>query len=209
MRLKSSFFVFMLLIYRATLGQEIISSTPRHAIQQQYILETFMRDKEKIEVKDTIQLNSLFQVVESSWKEYVKDSLSNGKIKLQVEALNNLDAYSYLMTLIWKTGKAEIKEELQSHLFKEYMLPSLKKDYLIVKSNPSLETLKYIWVGSLSNTISFGSNYTSDVSTYNEFYDLFFDLKNFLKSLNKSDQETKDYAHRLLSEGKGYEYDII
>ena len=189
-------------------GQSNRDFVPRHSIQQTFISRTLPGTNQKSKITNTDQLDHLLQSVQESWRDYVKDSLSLGKTPAEVETLMNLDAYSYLMTLIWSTGNYEIQENLRCHLFAKYMMPSLAFDLNIVRSNPDLRNLRNIWPGSLSNTVIFGSTCTTDTTTYNDFYRLYSELNNFLTSLTGRDAETEAHIKKLLPLLAEFKYDV-
>jgi hypothetical protein len=189
------------------IGQKAEPIRLRHSIQQKFIVNEFILKNKKLVISDTIELDSLFTVVKKSWKLYVKDSLSIQNNNLSVEALNNLDAYSYYWTLLSITGQTNQKKEIEHYLFKNYMLPSLIKDYQIIKTNPILSNLKLIWAGSLSNTLSFGVKYYDNSGTSKSYYELFNNLKGLLLSFENAD-ETEAYAAKLLNFLYDNEYEI-
>jgi thiol-disulfide isomerase/thioredoxin len=190
------------------IGQKAEPIRLRFTIQQQFIFNKFISNGKELSINDTIQLDSLFNVVNISWKSFVKDSLSTQKTNLSVQTLINLDAYSYYMTLRGITGQSDQKKEIEFHLFKDYMLPSLINDYQFIKTNPSLSNLKLIWAGSLSNTLGYGVKYYDNTETFRSYYELFKNLKVLLQSLGNSDNETKAYAAKLLNFLSENEYEI-
>jgi thiol-disulfide isomerase/thioredoxin len=88
------------------------------------------------------------------------------------------------------------------------MLPSLINDYQFIKTNPSLNNLKLIWAGSLSNTLMFGVKYYDNSETSKSFYELFKNLNVLLESLENSDNETKAYVAKLLNFLQYYDFEI-
>jgi len=128
---------------------------------------------------------------------FVKDSLSLYKNNIPDEVLASLDAYSYYLTLASITRRYEQKKDIEYHLFKYYMLPSLINDYQYIKANHSLSNLKLIWAGSLSNTVILGAEYFNNIETFRSFYNLYNKLKELLNSFENSDDETKAYAAKL------------
>ena len=190
------------------IGQKAEPIRLRFTIQQQFIFNKFISNGKELSINDTIQLDSLLNVVNISWKSFVKDSLSTQKTNLSVQTLINLDAYSYYMTLRGITGQSDQKKEIEFHLFKDYMLPSLINDYQFIKTNPSLSNLKLIWAGSLSNTLGYGVKYYDNTETFRSYYELFKNLKVLLQSLGNSDNETKAYAAKLLNFLQYYDFEI-
>jgi thiol-disulfide isomerase/thioredoxin len=190
------------------IGQKAEPIRLRFTIQQQFIFNKFISNGKELSINDTIQLDSLLNVVNISWKSFVKDSLSTQKTNLSVQTLINLDAYSYYMTLRGITGQSDQKKEIEFHLFKDYMLPSLINDYQFIKTNPSLNNLKLIWAGSLTNTLIYGAKYYDNSETSKSFYELFKNLKVLLQSLGNSDNETKAYAAKLLNFLQYYDFEI-
>ena len=166
-------FIFTFFICETMIGQKAEPIRLRFTIQQQFIFNKFISNGKELSINDTIQLDSLFNVVNISWKSFVKDSLSTQKTNLSVQTLINLDAYSYYMTLRGITGQSDQKKEIEFHLFKDYMLPSLINDYQFIKTNPSLSNLKLIWAGSLSNTLGYGVKYYDNTETFRLYYELF------------------------------------
>jgi hypothetical protein len=159
-------FIFAFFICETMIGQKAESIRLRHTIQQQFLSNEFPSKNDKLNINDTLQLDSLFSYVNKSWKSFVKDSLINNKSNISVQALNNLDAYSYYLTLRSITGQNELNNDIEYHLFKNYMLPSLINDYQFIKTNPSLSNLKLIWAGSLSNTLGYGVKYYDNTETF-------------------------------------------
>ena len=200
-------FIFAFFALETITGQRTEPVRPRHYFQQKFILNEFLLKKKKLVINDTLKLDSLFTIVNKSWRSFVKDSLSTHN-NLPVEALNNLDAYSYLWTLLNITGQTDQKKEIEYHLFKNYMLPSFINDYQFIKRNPSLSSLKLIWAGSLSNTLDIGVKYYDNSETFKSFYELFKNLKELLHSFDNSDDETKAYAAKLQNFLHGNEYEI-
>jgi thiol-disulfide isomerase/thioredoxin len=201
-------FIFAILISETLIGQKAEPIRLRHSYQQKFIINEFLLKKQKIVIDNTIELDSLFTVVTNSWKLYVKDSLSTDNNNIPAEALNNLDAYSYLWTLLSVTGKTEQRAEIELHLFKNYMLPSLICDYQYIRANPSLNSLKLIWAGSLSNTLFFGVKYYDNSETFKSFYELHNNLKALLHSFENSDELTKAFAAKLLNFMYESDYEI-
>ncbi len=188
-------------------GQKAEQIRLRYPVQQQFILNKFILNKDKISINDTLQLDSLLSVVKKSWNAFVEDSLSNSSYSFSVEALNNLDAYSYLFALLSMTGKYDQNKEISYHLFKCYMLPSLIKDFQIISEDPSLDNLKLIWRGSLENSLAEGVEYYENSETFKRFYELFMNLKTLLVSYKNSD-ESNAYVAMLLNELHEYDYEI-
>jgi thiol-disulfide isomerase/thioredoxin len=201
-------FIFAFFICETIIGQKAESIRLRHTIQQQFLSNEFPSKNDKLNINDTLQLDSLFSYVNKSWKSFVKDSLINNKSNISVQALNNLDAYSYYLTLRSITGQNELNNDIEYHLFKNYMLPSLINDYQFIKTNPSLSNLKLIWAGSLSNTLGYGVKYYDNTETFRSYYELFKNLKVLLQSLGNSDNETKAYAAKLLNFLQYYDFEI-
>lgn len=200
--------IFAFITFETMIGQKAEPIRLRHSIQQKFIVNEFILKNKNLVISDTIKLDSLFTVVKKSWKLYVKDSLSIQNNNLSVEALNNLDAYSYYWTLLSITGQTNQKKEIEYYLFKNYMLPSLINDYQFIKTNPILSNLKLIWAGSLSNTLSFGVKYYDNSETSKSYYELFNNLKGLLLSFENADEATKAYATKLLNFLHEYEYEI-
>jgi thiol-disulfide isomerase/thioredoxin len=201
-------FIFAFLTSVTMIGQKAGPIRLRYTLQQQFIFNKFLSNGKGLSINDTMQLDSLFNIVNKSWKSFVKDSLSTQNTNLSVQTLNNLDAYSYCMTLRGITGQIDLKKEIEFHMFKNYMLPSLISDYQFIKTNPSLSNLKLIWAGSLSNTLGIGVTYYDNSETFKSFYELFKNLKTLLQSLGNSDDETKAYAAKLLNFLHENEYEI-
>jgi thiol-disulfide isomerase/thioredoxin len=200
--------IFTFLMSETMIGQKAEPIKMRYTIQQQFLRNEFSSKKGKLNINDTIQLDSLFRNVNISWKSFVKDSLLDDKKQLPIQALNNFDAYSYFLTLASLTGHYDQKSEIEYHLFKYYMLPSLINDYQFIKTNPSLSNLKLIWAGSLVNTLMFGVKYYDNSETSKSFYSLVKNLKTLLQSLGKLDDDTKTYASKLLNFLNENEYEI-
>jgi thiol-disulfide isomerase/thioredoxin len=190
------------------IGQKAEPIKLRYTLQQQFLSNEFYSKKGKLNINDTLQLDSLFINVNKLWKSYVKDSLLNNKASLPAQALNNFDAYSYFVTLASITGHYDQKKEIEFHLFKNYMLPSLINDYQFIKTNPSLSNLKLIWAGSLTNTLRFGVKYYDNTEIFRSFYELFKNLTELLHSFENSNDETKKYAEKLLHFLREDEYEI-
>jgi thiol-disulfide isomerase/thioredoxin len=197
MKSISLVFFFIFLALKTMIGQKAEEAKPRYYFQQKYIQYIFDQMDKKPIIDDTLQLDKLFSDVNKSWKTFVKDSLSIQNCKIPVEALSNLDAYSYYLTLASITRRYEQKKDIEYHLFKYYMLPSLINDYQYIKTNPSLSNLKLIWAGSLSNTLLFGAKYFDNTETFRSFYNLYNKLKELLNSFQNSDEETKTYVAKL------------
>ncbi len=193
--------------FETLIGQKAEPVRLRHSIQQEFIVNEFILKNKKLVICDTMKLDSLFTVVQKSWKLYVKDSLSIQNNNLSVEALNNLDAYSYYWTLLSITGQTRQNEDIEYYLFKNYMLPSLISDYQFIKTDPTPSNLKLIWAGSLSNTLSFGVKYYDNSGTSKSFSELFKNLKGLLLLFENADEATKAYATKLLNFLHEYEYE--
>jgi hypothetical protein len=170
----------------------------RHTLQQQFILKRYLLNNKKPEIKDTLQLDSVFTFVDKAWRAFVKDSLNSKTIGYSVEALNNLDAYSYLWMLMIINNNVDNDKELMFRLTKKYMLPSLMYDVQFVKNNPTLTNLKLIWNGSL-NMMYYGNEYFTNSDDFNAFYRLYVNLKELLNSDNDSDNETRAYKASILN----------
>lgn len=200
-------FISLFIILSTLSAQESEPERLRHGIQLQFISNYFSNTKE-LNINDTLQLDSLFSRVNKAWKSFVIDSLGTNINDLSIEALNNLDAYSYLMMFFKVTERTEQNNELELHLYKSYMLPSMINDLKVCNKDQSLSNLKLIWRGSLSNLLHFGVKYYDNFETSNDFYELFRSLKKTLSSYNNSDTETKAYALKLQYSLKEYEYEI-
>jgi len=201
-------FIFAFFTFETIIGQKAEPVMPRHYFQQKFIKNEFLLNNKQLVISDTLKLDSLFTRMQKSWKSFVKDSLINNKSNLSVQALNNLDAYSYFTTLASITGHYDQTKEIEFHLFKNYMLPSIVNDYQSFKMDPSLLNLKLFWAGSLSNTLMFGVKYYDNSETSKSFYYLFKNLKTLLQSLGNSEDETKAYAAKLLNFISENEYEI-
>ena len=99
MRSIKLIFIIAFFICETMIGQKAGSIRLRHTIQQQFLSNEFPSKNDKLNINDTLQLDSLFSYVNKSWKSFVKDSILSDKNNLPVQALNNIDAYSYLATL--------------------------------------------------------------------------------------------------------------
>lgn len=185
---------------------------PRYFFQQDFISKNFISPqlKQKPLIIESIRnVDSLFQTIEQSWEKYVKDSLSTLEINLSTQVLNNLDAYSYMWAVFGLSQKLQLPQEVEKHLFSNYMLPSLIKDYETIQLNPSEAHLKLIWAGSLGNTLSFGTKYTFDTKTLHSFYNLFDDLQKLFELFSSADDiEIKKYSDNLLRSLDYYKYEI-
>lgn len=201
-------FIFTFLTFGTIIGQKADQVMPRHYFQQKFIMNEFLLNNKKLVINDTLKVDSLFTAMRKSWKSFVKDSLINSKNNISVQALNNLDGYSYYLTLRSVTGQNELNDNIEYHLFKDYMLPSLINDYQFIKLNPSLRNLNLIWAGSLSNTFIIGAKYYDNTQTFRSFYKLLKNLQELLHSFENSDNETKTYAAKLLNYLKENEYEI-
>lgn len=201
-------FIFTFLTFGTIIGQKADQVMPRHYFQQKFIMNEFLLNNKKLVINDTLKVDSLFTAMQKSWKSFVKDSLINSKNNISVQALNNLDGYSYYLTLRSVTGQNELNDNIEYHLFKDYMLPSLINDYQFIKLNPSLRNLNLIWAGSLSNTFIIGAKYYDNTQTFRSFYKLLKNLQELLHSFENSDNETKTYAAKLLNYLKENEYEI-
>jgi hypothetical protein len=146
-------FIFAFLTFETIIGQKTEPVMPRYYFQQKFIMNEFLLNNKKLVISDTLKVDSLFTTMQKSWKSFVKDSLINNKSNISVQVLNNLDAYSYYLTLRSITGQNELNNDIEYYLFKNYMLPSLINDYQFIKTNSSLSNLKLVWAGSLSNTL--------------------------------------------------------
>ena len=91
--------IFVFLTSGTMIGQKAEPIILRFTIQQQFIINKFLSNGKHLSINDTIQMDSLFSSVNKYWKLFVKDSLSIQKTNLSIQALNNLDAYSYSMRL--------------------------------------------------------------------------------------------------------------
>jgi|ERR1035437_3354696 thiol-disulfide isomerase/thioredoxin len=201
-------FILTFLTFETIIGQKAEPVMPRHYFQQRFIGNEFLLNNKRLVISDTLKVDSLFTAMQKSWKSFVKDSLINNKSNISVQALNNLDAYSYYLTLRSITGQNELKNDIEYHLFKNYMLPSLINDYQFIKTSPSLSNLKLIWAGSLSNTLGYGVKYYDNTETFRSYYELFKNLTELLHSFENSNDETKTYAVRLLNFLSEDEYEI-
>ena len=201
-------FIFAFLTFEAIIGQKAEPVMPRHYFQQKFIMNEFLLNNKKLVINDTLKVDSLFTTMQKSWKSFVKDSLINNKSNISVQALNNLDGYSYYLTLRSITGQNELNNDIEYHLFKNYMLPSLINDYQFINMNSSLSNLNLIWAGSLSNTLYFGVKYYDSSETFKSYYELFKNLKELLHSFEKYDDGSKAYAAKLLNFLSENEYEI-
>ena len=168
----------------------------RHTLQQQFIAKKYLLVSKRPEIKDTFQMDNVFTIVDKAWKAFVKDSLNSKTIGYSIEALNNLDAYSYQLMLMSFNNNAENNKELMFRLTKKYMLPSLTYDIQFIKNNPTLTNLKLIWRGSL-NMIGYGNEYFTNSEDFKAFYKFYVDLKQLLISFNDSISGIKAYKEHL------------
>ena len=198
------FFAFFTL--ETITGQKVEPSMPRHYFQQKFISTEFLLNSKKLDISDTLKVDSLFTALQKSWKTFVKDSLTNNISNLSVQSLDNLDGYSYYLTLRSVPGQNGLNNNIEYYMFKNYMLPSLINDYQFIKTNT--HNLKLIWAGSLTNTLIFGTKYYNNSETSKSFYELFKNLKALLQSLENSDNESKAYAAKLLNFVSENEYEI-
>ena len=201
-------FIFAFLTFETIIGQKTEPVMPRYYFQQKFIMNEFLLNNKKLVISDTLKVDSLFTTMQKSWKSFVKDSLINNKSNISVQVLNNLDAYSYYLTLRSITGQNELNNDIEYYLFKNYMLPSLINDYQFIKTNSSLSNLNLVWPGSLSNTLYLGVKYYDSSETFKSYYELFKNLKELLHSLENSDDGTKAYAAKLLNFLHENEYEI-
>jgi thiol-disulfide isomerase/thioredoxin len=201
-------FIFAFLTFKTIIGQKSEQVMPRHYFQQKFIGNEFLLNNKKLVISDPLKVDSLFTSMQKSWKIFVKDSLINNQSNISFQALNNLDAYSYYLTLRSIAGQNELNNDIEYHMFKNYMLPSLINDYQFIKTNPSLSNLKLIWPGSLSNVLLFGVKYYDNNEAFKSFYELFKNLIELLHSFKNSDDETKAYAAKLLYFLQYYDFEI-
>jgi hypothetical protein len=200
--------IFAFITLEIIFGQKEELVRPRHYFQQNFIIEEFQLNNKKLVISDTLKVDSIFTRIQKSWESFVRDSLINNKSNLSVQILNNLDAYSYYFTLKSLAVQNYLNNEIEYYLFKNYMLPSLIKDYQFIKTNPSLNNLKLIWAGSLSNTLMYGAKYYDNSETSKSFYELFKNLRALLQRLENSDNASKSYATQLLNYVSENEYEI-
>jgi thiol-disulfide isomerase/thioredoxin len=179
---------------------------PRHWYQQQFIIERFILNKGRSTLNTTDRIDSLFKVVDHAWKRYVADSLQN-KTTLPTAALDNLDAYSYYWAIKSINGYSYENSEIDMHVFKNYMLPSMMTDLQLVTKNPILINQNLIWAGSLDNTIALGNKFFNDRESYNSLYSIIAGLKEKLLLLSATDPNNKIYS-RLLGILNESDYEI-
>lgn len=210
MKVKTLLIIAILFSFIEGFAQENKKYMPRHQLQQIFIVKQFKSTDNKINIETIDQLDSKLLDLEKAWRKYVYDSLaSNSSITIPVKILCNLDAYSYLSTLYILTGKRKHPQQIQFHLLKNYMLPSLLEDMESLKQDIENQSDKIVWSGSLENTFIMGSLYFDDKDVVDHLHMLLIEFEKLLSKLQKNpDQEIATYSQKLLNSLKNYKYDI-
>ena len=193
-----------------TFAQEGKRFFTRHGLQQMYIDKNFLLVHHNLNIETVDQMDSLFLVIETSWRKHVDDSLAP-KLSHEIpkEVLYNVDSYSYMKSLFSITGRTTHPKNIEFHLLKNYMLPALLKDMNALKEDITLQSHRLIWRGSLENTLMLGSNHYQDKEVIDTLYVLMTELDELLrKSLQSMDEETNRYSLSLFNSLKELEYDI-
>lgn len=199
-------FISLFITISTLFAQESKQIMPRHALQQQFLIKE-LSNRKKLSINKTDQLDSLFIALKTTWMSFVKDSLISYNSSYSAEAFNNLDAYSYNLVFRSIKGQAEQKN-IEHHLYKNYMLPSIIKDLNIYNEDQSLNNLKLIWRGSLDNLLYLGVKYYDHTDISRNFYAFYTDLRKTLLPLSNLGSEKSIYAKKLLNTLIGFEYEI-
>jgi thiol-disulfide isomerase/thioredoxin len=195
MNIFKIFIIFSILCPTVVFSQST-EAKPRHWYQQQLIAKNFFLKKSSSSINDTSRTDSVFKVINYSWKNYVADSLQN-TTTFPIAALNNLDAYSYYWAIKSINGYSYENNEVEFHVFKKYMLPSMIEDLKLVTANKTLIDKNLIWAGSLENAIALGIKFSNEPETYNSFYNFIKDFKTLLLPLISKDINNKAYSKLL------------
>lgn len=181
------------------------TTRPRGLTQQLFIIKQFAAKPAPI--NDIPKVDSLYSAIQASWEQYVKDSLSNSP--MPVDVLNNIEAYSWFMAVRWASGSTEVNDQLTAHILSNYMLPSMQKDYQTMRFRPVPENLKLIGTPAIVNALSSAARSVTDTAVFNSLYSLFYtDLKNSFQQYRSADPETAQIFKPLLGILQNYAYSM-
>ncbi len=179
------------------------SVSKRYEYQQKFITSQLI-SKNTPAVKTTGDIDSLFTRLNQSWKQYVTDSLGNTSV-YPATVMSIIDPYAYLWTLNNINRQAKLDKALEFHVYKNYMLPSLRKDFFAVRANTGLINQGLIWPTSLTSTMTIGLNNYSDSPSMTLLYDILVGLRTLIYTV---DNASETNAGKLLSMINANEYEI-
>lgn len=155
----------------------------RSPLQQRYILSAFIQPQLKkggFKITDNRQIDSIFRAWEDGWRSVAADSMATNPTKLTKDEFNNLDAYCYFWGLASFTQNLEVGDDYASILTRNYMVPSLQKDLVMLKRIPLPEIIRSV---DLRNAIGIGSNLHADREAFLATYALYNDYYGYFKQL--------------------------
>lgn len=202
--------LFLFAMFSRSVAQDVQKT--RGNIQQQFIIGKFIAPQLKmgkglIVTKDET-LDSLFKVIETSWKEVAADSLKRNPMNVSANDFQNIDAYSYFWTLMSIAANPSAMDKVGEHLINRYMVPAMRRDYETIRKHPSLTNIMLVHSGTLYNTIGIGTGEKYSKQTFLSCYKLYQDFNILFQSIGSNDTAVHHYATEQLFNINRLSYDI-
>ncbi|EHQ25585.1 TlpA family protein disulfide reductase [Mucilaginibacter paludis] len=194
---------------RLVQGQVNDDKLARSILQQNFLKDNYIFPQIRLRPLNASNqtMDSLFSVFNQEWGKYILKQ-STPKPDLNNKALLNLDSYSYMWSFLSITQKLQLDRNVEYHLYSKYMFPSLLVDYNNFKENRSDSYLKLIWLGSLKNTLTFGTQAHLSQPDFSSLYSFYTGLKNLLESYSSPTAKGKVFVSDLLKIINDYKFEM-
>jgi len=205
--MKRIFFFFLLVLKLSNSYAQNLKT--RGLLQQEFIIKNFI-DKQKTPVKLRVDsdMDSLFRVIEHTWKNSASDTLKKYKLNMSVDEFSQLDAYCYLWLLASMTSDLEVGNKYGEYLAVHYMLPAMQKDFVSIRKQPDLDHIRMLHTGTILNSLNIGSNPAYDKSTFLLTYQVYEDFKTLVNELPANDTLVLNHAQKQLKNVRTMYYDF-
>ncbi|MES2650570.1 MAG: TlpA disulfide reductase family protein [Bacteroidota bacterium] len=159
----------------------------REVLQKEVIYQKVLRPQLNIKplvISNQEDIDNFFQLIEKTWASAAKDSLKTHPSPLTLDEFSRLDAYCYVWALAVVVQDMNAGATFTSQIIRQYMIPALKRDYIIVKRMQNSFAMNMIHVGNLGNTLSLGSMNNADKETVMATYQLYNDFSTLFASFS-------------------------
>lgn len=185
----------------------------RGLLQQEFIGTHFItpqfQNSGPLKISSTKTIDSLFTAINNQWIKVAADTLNKYKLDMSLKDFKHIDAYCYFWTIASISQNLNLPLNVKKHLVRDYMIPAMQSDYLMLKQRPVLHVLQLIHGGTLHNTLAIGSDSGMDRETIQLTYQLYMSFNEIFKSLiNSADTAITNYSNNQLNEMERFKYDL-
>lgn len=175
----------------------------RHSYQIQFVRKFLSeRSVPPTAVASAAGLDSLFHDLEKAW--LVQASKVPGK-HIPLEALRNLDSYSYYIALI--STQYPPSANVECHCWMNFMIPALERDLAFLKKEATSHYSGLLWPGVVNNTIGLIARCQLRESQIKDITRLYRETTTILKHYQESvsDEKQRRSVRNMLQELGSFE----